>query len=713
MLFNLMLVLGFASQVCAFSPPSTPSPVRKMSTRLSSMFNPKPGDVQQLEISIHYEVIGTQKLPKVDSIAQKLVKAASRRLNLPTNTKFTFIRLNEASSATGPIRFTFWGPKACESSATEGAKAESLRRVQTRVLRKRNCEVFIEDISKNELDVLMWNATHDVVYVSKHGADLPFSPPIFADDNSVLLFFVDRPTTRNRSVIKMFVNNVVYIFSVVCLDLGINLVTFVDAAAVLSTTNSILDKFNNLATLATIPSSCNDTCNAIEATISDCMTVQCVCTSSNEAALNTCVDCLEAVKPNQTVISQAQDILNQYAALCDAGGISVPIQTASGFSGSVGLPLSTTSVGSVTQSTPAGTETGASASSFSTHIPESLSTQTSILPQSTRTSVSLSTATSPGISQTGLQSTVFASSVSASSLSSLTSLASSVSASGTSSTTASVSSASKAALDQGYLAMVGISVKQRVPNSNPVCLGGALNTHQHLTHLIPSFPSASIASVVRSVCSTMKISSSSTLIMTASLLASNVAASSLLERTSSAFDILIARQSTSSGIDPSEIPTQCETQCTTVLNTISACTTDSCICTTTNADEMESCVNCLVSIDPTADMIEEGNEILLSLEVECDTVSGFPSLSVSASSTISDDTSSVTALEGSSVSSKSTVTQKSTATGTSTTTSSADSESTSDSGIKGLNGAVSYKGSMATVVVGALGCIVGAGLLGL
>ncbi|KAJ4493467.1 hypothetical protein C8J55DRAFT_498892 [Lentinula edodes] len=274
----------------------------------------------------------------------------------------------------------------------------------------------------------------------------------------------------------MFVNNVVYIFFVVCLDLGINLVTFVDAAAVLSTTNSILDKFNNLATLATIPSSCNDTCNAIEATISDCMTVQCVCTSSNEAALNTCVDCLEAVKPNQTVISQAQDILNQYAALCDAGGISVPVQTASGFSGSVGLPLSTPSVGSVTQSTPAGTETGtgnltsfesriyfahfkgASASSFSTHIPESLSTQTSILPQSTRTSVSLSTATSPGISQTGLQSTVFASSVSASSLSSLTSLASSVSASGTSSTTASVSSASKAALDQGYLAMVGVSL---------------------------------------------------------------------------------------------------------------------------------------------------------------------------------------------------------------------------------------------------------------
>ncbi|KAJ4492548.1 hypothetical protein C8R41DRAFT_341592 [Lentinula lateritia] len=128
MLFNLMLVWGFASQVCALPPPSTPA--RKMSTRLSSMFKPKPGDVQQLEIFIHYEVIGTQKLPKVDSMAQRLVKAASR------------------------------------SSATEGAETESLRRVQARVIRKRNCEVFIEDISKNELDVLMWNATHDVVYAN-------------------------------------------------------------------------------------------------------------------------------------------------------------------------------------------------------------------------------------------------------------------------------------------------------------------------------------------------------------------------------------------------------------------------------------------------------------------------------------------------------------------------------------------------------------------
>ncbi|KAJ3712548.1 hypothetical protein DFJ43DRAFT_54408 [Lentinula guzmanii] len=251
----------------------------------------------------------------------------------------------------------------------------------------------------------------------------------------------------------------------------------------------------------------------------------------------------------------------------------------------------------------------------------------------------------------------------------------------------------------------------------------------------------------------MKISASSTFFLTVCGLASRAAASNIWQRTYNALDVLIPRQTSGTGVDPSQIPTQCQTQCTTVLNTISTCTTDSCICTTDNANEMESCVNCLISLDPTEDMIEEGNEILScecrlelyrnssvllflysflylsihlmttttygcflkALSEECATVSGFPTLSISASTTASDDTSSVsfTALS-SDTSSKSQVvatTQKSTATGTSTATSSAESESTSGSGIKGLNGAVLYKGSMAQAVVGVLGVVAGAGLL--
>ncbi|KAJ3793488.1 hypothetical protein GGU11DRAFT_400276 [Lentinula aff. detonsa] len=242
----------------------------------------------------------------------------------------------------------------------------------------------------------------------------------------------------------------VYVFSVFCINLGVDFGTHVGAAVVLSATNPLL---NNLATLATIPTSCNDTCNAIEATISDCTTVQCVCTSSNGNSLTTCVDCLEAVKPNQTVIQQAQDILNQYAALCDDGGVSVPVQTASGFSGSVGLPLSTAS-DSASQSTNA--ESGTSASSPSAPTPPGLSsTQTSALLQSTQTSASTVTATSPGLLSSGLtqtlQSTVTASSI-------LASVASSVTSSGPSSTTIPSSSASKVTVDHRSFAVLGTSL---------------------------------------------------------------------------------------------------------------------------------------------------------------------------------------------------------------------------------------------------------------
>ncbi|KIK58579.1 hypothetical protein GYMLUDRAFT_74859 [Collybiopsis luxurians FD-317 M1] len=98
-----------------------------------------------------------------------------------------------------------------------------------------------------------------------------------------------------------------------------------------------LSAFRDLATFATIPTSCNNTCNDIQNTIGNCSTPECLCTSANEAALKSCVDCTAAVKPNQTVVNAAQNILEQFATLCDNSGISVPIETAAGFTGSVGL----------------------------------------------------------------------------------------------------------------------------------------------------------------------------------------------------------------------------------------------------------------------------------------------------------------------------------------------------------------------------------------
>ncbi|KAK7030855.1 hypothetical protein VNI00_013963 [Paramarasmius palmivorus] len=93
-----------------------------------------------------------------------------------------------------------------------------------------------------------------------------------------------------------------------------------------------------------IPSSCRGVCNIIINTINTCATFQCLCTPGNSNNLTSCVDCIVAIKPNQTVIEEAQGILNQFGAICnDAGSIPIPTQTASGFSGVVGSPGMSTS----------------------------------------------------------------------------------------------------------------------------------------------------------------------------------------------------------------------------------------------------------------------------------------------------------------------------------------------------------------------------------
>ncbi|KAF9259445.1 hypothetical protein L218DRAFT_1079867 [Marasmius fiardii PR-910] len=89
--------------------------------------------------------------------------------------------------------------------------------------------------------------------------------------------------------------------------------------------------------LATIPNECQTVCDGVVNSLTTtCATIQCVCNATATTNIHTCVDCLIAVKPgNQTVINQAQEILNQYALICNAGGVSVPFQTASGFTGTV------------------------------------------------------------------------------------------------------------------------------------------------------------------------------------------------------------------------------------------------------------------------------------------------------------------------------------------------------------------------------------------
>ncbi|ESK84073.1 hypothetical protein Moror_11472 [Moniliophthora roreri MCA 2997] len=97
------------------------------------------------------------------------------------------------------------------------------------------------------------------------------------------------------------------------------------------------------STPTNIPQSCQGICNVIIDTINTCATFQCLCTPENSNNLTSCVDCISAIKPNETVIEEAQGILNQFGAICNnAGGIPIPTQTASGFSGVVGSPGAST-----------------------------------------------------------------------------------------------------------------------------------------------------------------------------------------------------------------------------------------------------------------------------------------------------------------------------------------------------------------------------------
>ncbi|KAJ3782175.1 hypothetical protein GGU10DRAFT_335768 [Lentinula aff. detonsa] len=166
----LMVILSCTAQIYA-PPPSSRANTIDKSTTPSSLFSSFHSSksrtaANQLTIFIFYEAVGTQKLPKVDTMVKKLVNAAARRLGIQGK-QLTFEFLNTAASATGEVRFSFWGPEACQT-VNEDAESDEH---QTKALqpkatvRRRNCEGTIEDMSKrSNQNVLMYNAKHDVVY---------------------------------------------------------------------------------------------------------------------------------------------------------------------------------------------------------------------------------------------------------------------------------------------------------------------------------------------------------------------------------------------------------------------------------------------------------------------------------------------------------------------------------------------------------------------
>jgi len=74
------------------------------------------------------------------------------------------------------------------------------------------------------------------------------------------------------------------------------------------------------------------------------------------------------------------------------------------------------------------------------------------------------------------------------------------------------------------------------------------------------------------------------------------------------------RQSTS-GINPSEFPSACQSECTTTLNTISACTGLSCVCTSSNLSGIQTCINCIVDTESSLQPV--GQSVINTYNAEC------------------------------------------------------------------------------------------------
>jgi len=94
-----------------------------------------------------------------------------------------------------------------------------------------------------------------------------------------------------------------------------------------------------------------------------------------------------------------------------------------------------------------------------------------------------------------------------------------------------------------------------------------------------------------------------------------VAASQATALTPTENILRLARRQTSSGIDPSDFPSACQSGCTSVLNTVEGCTDLACVCTTSNLKGVQSCINCIVSTDSSLQAV--GQSVLNTYNTEC------------------------------------------------------------------------------------------------
>ncbi|KAJ7187159.1 hypothetical protein C8R46DRAFT_285237 [Mycena filopes] len=79
----------------------------------------------------------------------------------------------------------------------------------------------------------------------------------------------------------------------------------------------------------------------------------------------------------------------------------------------------------------------------------------------------------------------------------------------------------------------------------------------------------------------------------------------------------LRQSSTGTSFDPSEIPSACQSVCTTVVDNANTCTTFQCLCTPKNDAAVLSCVNCVSSFNSSGSTIISGQDILNQFASQC------------------------------------------------------------------------------------------------
>ncbi|KAF8196955.1 hypothetical protein BJ912DRAFT_1039898 [Pholiota molesta] len=69
---------------------------------------------------------------------------------------------------------------------------------------------------------------------------------------------------------------------------------------------------------------CDQQCSVFENAVNTCTTTSCICSSSAEAGLQSCINCAVDAAPTASVISSAQKLINTYEQACPAASVTLP-----------------------------------------------------------------------------------------------------------------------------------------------------------------------------------------------------------------------------------------------------------------------------------------------------------------------------------------------------------------------------------------------------